>query len=322
MGLKGSGKTCYLTAMTQAMSSGLWLEGKVFQIIAPNLGQIQPLQNAYNGMINDGVWPPSTDSISQYDFDSTLNLKPVMSFSLIDYPGGQMTAEELSEKFSECDAVIILIDAERLKNGLAANDAQKINTIYNKLVRDREVIPPTIVVVSKSDLLANEHEANKIDNNLFTTFKVLFGQGSNIISGITHVKLGEKLSNQGSKIFGTLDLRPEAGNLAIPILFTYYAQLFFDRQQADDEVDQNRTDVSKRNSNLRAIQNKNFLGRMLNKLNGKESDAENALSIAVRKLNLSEKQQKKLCETINSIEPVLFENSKIYYDGNLLNPKK
>ena len=328
IGLKGSGKTCFMSAMTISMSRGLKMNnGRVFTITADDPAQIAPLMNAYEGMINNRRWPDSDDQIHHYDFNSSIALLPIMSFSLTDYPGGWLTDEvliqEVTDEFEDSDAVVLLVDAERLKKGVCDVDTVKLNALFNKLAMDYVQkgvsFPPTMVVVSKSDLLDNEQEIQSVDEYLKQSFASIFGAETKILSGITHVKLGKNLKNDNKQILGDLDLRPEAGNLAIPILFAYYATTFTERKKLEDKMILAGKTIEEKKAILADIQNSNFIKRILSKVKGEVSNANDAIEDSTRELKIDEEAKARLCEVIETIEPTLLQNAEIYYDGELIN---
>lgn len=52
-GLSRSGKSCFIYAMSQALSQGIELaDGEIMNVITPDPRQMLRLYNAYDGMIN------------------------------------------------------------------------------------------------------------------------------------------------------------------------------------------------------------------------------------------------------------------------------
>lgn len=69
-GLSRSGKSCFIYAMSQALSQGIELaDGEIMNVITPDPRQMLRLYNAYDGMIN-GSWPKGTDKSFVYNLKS------------------------------------------------------------------------------------------------------------------------------------------------------------------------------------------------------------------------------------------------------------
>ena len=66
-GVSGSGKTCYLYAMSQVLSGGAVQDGFKLSIIANDPIQERQLNEGYLKMAG-GEWPESTSVTTEYDF--------------------------------------------------------------------------------------------------------------------------------------------------------------------------------------------------------------------------------------------------------------
>lgn len=326
IGLKGSGKTCFTTAMSMAMSSGIKLEdGSVFNLSFANLQQMAPLMNAYLGMTNDRRWPEASDVKNQYDFNSCLSLRRVLPFTLLDYPGGWLTdpehMNEMFEEFNECGAIIVLIGADMLIELMNGNVRtypyfsmlrQFTQNVIEKFDQNGLVFPPTIIAITKSDEFEDEGKIGNAYEFLKEQFAAIFAVGTNIVSGLTHIKLGNNLRNNEAYIEGDLILKPDFGNLSIPILFSFYATALTNRDNVAGEGQRARY-------NLIRAQNQNMFERLRDRLAGnRRTDTLQKLRDTVQG---TDEQYSNLCKLIESIEPTLLNGAELYYDGNRINKK-
>lgn len=333
IGLRGSGKTCFTTAMTMAMSSGIKLnDGSVFNLSFANLQQMAPLMNAYMGMTNDRNWPVADSEKHYYDLDSSLSLKRVLSFTLLDYPGGWLTdsehMDEMLEEFNECASVIVLVGADMLRQFIHGNAGmypyfsmlrQFTQNVISKFDKQGSVFPPTIIAITKSDEFANEEEINQAYSFLKDQFAAVFSVGTNIVSGLTHIQLGNNLKNNGSKIEGDLILKPNFGNLSIPILFSLYASVYTNRENVLVKKGDKSIALSKAQGDLVKAQNENFFIRIRDRISGKRRSLEDRVKELSHNVQGSNEQLSNLSKVIDSIEPTVINGAELYYNGVLIN---
>lgn len=333
IGLRGSGKTCFTTAMTMAMNSGIKLDdGSVFNLSFADLQQMAPLMNAYMGMTNDRNWPPSSEEKISYDFNSSLSLRRVLSFTLLDYPGGYLTdpnhMDEMLHEFNECSSVIVLIGADMLRQFLHENLGlypyfsmlqQFTQNVISEFDKEGSVFPPTIIAITKSDEFANEDEIKEAYSYLKDKFASIFGVGTNMVSGITHIQLGNNLKNNGSKIEGDLILKPSFGNLSIPILFSLYASAYTNRETTIIRRDNKIRDLSNAQKGLMKAQNENIFVRIRDRITGKRRSLEETVETLSRNVQGSNEQLSNLSKVIHSIESTLINGAELYYNGERIN---
>ena len=98
-GLSRSGKSCFIYAMSQALSQGIELaDGEIMNVITPDPRQMLRLYNAYDGMIN-GSWPKGTDKSFVYNFNVLKSLALLTTIDVEDYRGGLL--QDLDEDAQE-----------------------------------------------------------------------------------------------------------------------------------------------------------------------------------------------------------------------------
>lgn len=333
IGLKGSGKTCFTTAMTMAMSSGIKLEdGSVFNLSFANLQQMAPLMNAYMGMTENRRWPDASDNKNSYDFNSSLSLRRVLPFTLLDYPGGWLTdpehMDEMFEEFNECGAIIVLVGADMLRQFINGNTVmypyfsmlrQFTQNVIEKFDQNGSVFPPTIIAITKSDEFEDEGEIGKAYEFLREQFAAIFAVGTNIVSGLTHIKLGNHLKNNETKIEGDLILKPEFGNLSIPILFSFYATTLTNRKDIAGIGKNTGEQLREAQKALIEAQGKNMFVRLRDRLNGNRKRMEDTVQILKGTVQGTNEQLSNLSKVIDSIEPTMLRGAELYFNGSRIN---
>ncbi len=170
LGASGAGKTVFLASMFKSLSTqgeyGFYLEAEDFE-------SQKLLNNIYINMIT-GKWPPTTrrSEISEWKFtccikNPALDNFPICQFIYFDYAGGRLTEMDeedsnLQEKIVQADAILGLLDGQKIQALMSNNNEQKIDDFLNK------DLPPIIkwmsycqapiqFVISKWDLLENDN---------------------------------------------------------------------------------------------------------------------------------------------------------------------
>lgn len=329
IGLKGSGKTCFTTAMTMAMNRGIVLnDGSVYNLSFANLQQMTPLMNAYMGMTNNRDWPSADFEKHSYDFNSSLSLKHVFPFTLLDYPGGWLVdpdhMDEMLEEFNECSAIIVLVGADMLRQLFNGNSSmlqyftmlqQFTQNVIGKFNNNGSIFPPTIIAITKSDEFINDDEIAKAYQFLKDQFAAIYGAGTNIVSGLTHIQLGNNLRNDNSKIGGELIIRPDFGNLSIPVLFSLYASVFTNRENVKLSKSNQDIALGKAQQEKIKIQNENVFKRIWDRISGKPQSLSHTIQTISNNVKGSKEQIENLSKVINSIEPTLLNGAELYFNG-------
>lgn len=261
-GLSGSGKTCFIYAMSQVLGDkGVRSNDMTFTLKANDIMQQVFLNNGYMTLL-DEKWPQPTNAPIVYDYCLRLQyqgriMEILPNLIVQDYRGGILdfgTDKDVAEykkmikSFSESVAIVYVVDGNTLLAALEPNNRdvvhnhrnidikesiyakQQMSIVENLFVdfkRTHKNVPPVLVAISKDDVLtAKELEAGK--TMIKEIMPSIFGHGSNSISAITHFSLGVDLEKglQSER----LRLNTER-NLHIPVLFGAYAEFC---QQYDD----------------------------------------------------------------------------------------
>lgn len=236
-GLSGSGKSCFIFAMSQALSQGLpFRNGELLTVITPDPRQMLRLYKAYEKMVN-GIWPDGNVESVNYNFHIRKALNLLMSLDITDFRGGLLDSmdeddteeqEKLFKSYVGSSVLLFFIGADKVKAAMSGDfgarfNIQYLNTLYNGYLGQSADAPktPVMVVLTKSDILNNSEIPQAIDF-LKSQMAMMFSKGTQITAGITAVTLGKNLSNEGGELEGELNIKPTAGNLNIPILFSLF----------------------------------------------------------------------------------------------------
>lgn len=274
-GVSGSGKTCFLYAMSQVLQCGA-SQGNDFRlsIIANDIQQQMALNNGYAEMALNGKWPEGSNTTTPYDlrvrvqYDDKFS-EIIPNLTLLDYAGGVWTnnslhanedRNNLMNEFAESSAVLFIVDGITLLQAMDQNDLhpshrnvatiqeiviarQQISFVENLFMcfknKYSQVIPPVMIVVTKSDVFADVSELEKGKKLVKQYLPSIFAQGSEIEAGITTVSLGTGLGvGEDNRIVGQLSLNTQH-NIHLPIVFGLYAYLSetYDNSPTDEQIE-------------------------------------------------------------------------------------
>ena len=258
LGVSRSGKTCYVSAMSQVLQACKLGNGCQMSLKANDITQQLELNNNFMMMVTEHEWPQGTDVTTSYDFrihfqcaDASLQLP---SLTMDDYRGGMLTgmgpedAEDRSDfinSLSDTAVIIFLIDGTTILNAMdeldkdashrgtteaseklvAINEISIMENILYQRIKHKENIPPVLIVVTKSDVFATKEELNNGMDLVKTLLFTLFSYGNKLFVGLTSVSLGLGLDkDDNNRIIGQLDISTQ-NNIHLPMLFAFYAYL-------------------------------------------------------------------------------------------------
>ena len=272
-GVSGSGKTCYIHAMSQVFNNGVTMDGTSISVIANNMEQQDLLNKGFLRMVR-GQWPQSSKNTTPFDFAVRVQSEEwgqdiISSLIFLDYRGGvweivEDNEDEERKRKKECEdllrqlcdndnaeekeyttSILFMIDGNTLLNAMDMLDKDPEHRNYIPLEDQVEAqqqisfmenifrafkrqqgnrVPPILVVITKADVFASEDELGKAKLYIKKKLPSLFAKGSNVWAGITHVALGQGLTNVNNQLSGQLDITTNH-NIHIPIIFSLYAYL-------------------------------------------------------------------------------------------------
>ena len=202
IGFTASGKTTYALGMYNKMSLGVGS----FSLREKNEDQDYYLSTLWDNIL-DGEWPHPSDNKSVYNFTLCHNFHPVIGFDWLDYPGAVVVdpshecREDFRKQLSEASCLLVLINGESFAYDgspkkmirIQATDPQEYkHIVHRNLERNKDlkaisaltslgmdgvVLPPTAIVVTKSDLIEDQW-VSYVSEIIKDNFAPIFGKGS------------------------------------------------------------------------------------------------------------------------------------------------
>lgn len=326
-GLSGAGKSCYIYAMTKAMSRGIRFDnGKVLTVVNPDFTQVNYLNAKFREMVN-GKWPAGTSETTNFMYDCSLALKMLAEVSIQDYRGGMFNglakedreeADDLFRSFKDSAALAFFIGADKIANAidgdfLAYDDLSLMQSLYGYYRKNNpNDVTPVLIVITKSDMVSPE-KLEDCKSFIKKEFQAIFSADTGLTAGLTAVTLGKDLGcGEHGELTGQLRIGPTEGNLHVPILFTLFS-LF--SKKLGEELEKNSSYkqlLAKNQIQLEVEKKKGFFARLFN---GKEQQVRNAIFSNQTSLDNSMKQLALINESLDLIKSKLNNGVEIYING-------
>lgn len=272
VGLRGSGKTCYIYAMSKTMMRGI--NSISINPIDDNL--YNQLREGWRRIKTERKWPENSDRVTKCEFTCFVQLRPVMDFCWDDYKGGSLTGfdtisakerDEFYKSLSIADGIIFCVPADTIIEALEGDDdAQDDINMLNRFIlqyaskNSLKGIPIT-VAITKSDLLDKE-ELSIAFQVVKKTLNNLFAKGTNVSALLVPISLGSNLKGlPGGEITGTINMDPKAGNIHLPVLFNLYFMLLEQIGEFSNNLKYLRSQLSNVNSSINMGTNMSALKR-------------------------------------------------------------
>lgn len=326
-GLSGSGKSCFIFAMSQALSQGIqFSDGELMTVITPDPRQMLKLYKAYEKMVN-GYWPQGTDISVTYNFNVRKALELMMSVDITDFRGGLLDSIEeddeeeqkkLFDSYNESSTLLFFFGADKVKaamNGdmLARFNFQHFNALYENYLTTSSngKDTPVMVVLSKADMLTDDEKVQAF-KFIKDQMRQLFGKGTNRTVGLTAVSLGKNLTNDGGELEGELDIRATSGNLSIPILFSLFHLMA-------NRIEQTVGRISNSESALRS--SKNALSKELSRnafirfFNNNETSIRSQINNHSTVIGKEKELLNRMNSSMAAIKSYLLSGAEIYING-------
>ena len=302
LGVSRSGKTCYISAMSQIVKNCKLNGAQRISIKENDTTNQLELDNNFMTMVTEMRWPKNTDITTAYNFRMQYSdgnsLVYIDSLRMDDYRGGVLTAlgpqadkdrKNFLNSMSDTAVILFLIDGTTILNAMddldkapihrgSATAAEKLaarneisimeNILYNHINQGntKKELPPLMLVVTKSDVFESDEEYKNGVAMVMELLSSLFVIGNNTFVAITKVSLGTNLEKDiNGGIMGSLDISTKH-NIHIPMLFALYAYLDATYEQYDAAK---KNDVDKMMRTLRA----EFANKVKFFSNGKEAYA-------------------------------------------------
>lgn len=326
-GLSGSGKSCYIFAMSQALSQGVpFNDGELLTVITPDPRQMLRLYKAFEKMMN-GKWPDGNVESVKYNFNVRKALNLLMELDITDFRGGLLDSTEeddeeeqkkLFESYRNSSVLLFFIGADKTKAAMQGDpearfNIQYLNTLYEGYLglSEESRKTPVMVVLTKSDMLSNVEKESAIDF-LKNQMRGMFGAGTGITAGITAVTLGSNLTNEGGELEGELNINPTAGNLNIPILFSLFHVM---AQKIEKTIGVINDTESALNASKRDLSHELSRSTIARFFVNNEASIRNRINSHTSEIGQNRDLLLKLNATMSGIKSYLLNGAELYING-------
>lgn len=330
-GLSGSGKSCFIFAMSQALSQGIELSnGELMTVITPDPRQMVRLYKAYEKMTN-GFWPAGNTQSMTYNFNVRKALEKLLDIEITDYRGGLLDSDdddeqeeqaELYQTLNESNTLLFFFGADTIKKAMngdihARFNFQYFNTLYDNYLGSSPKArkTPVLLVITKADLMTSD-ELKQAKTFVKEQMMQFFGRGTNLTVGITAVSLGKNLTNYKGELEGDLDIRATAGNLSIPVLFALYNLMAEKIENTIGCIASAQDNLSSAN---RALGNELTRSALARFFDNNEKNIRSKIASSTNTLAAKKDQLMKLENSMAAIKSYLLSGADIYINGESVN---
>lgn len=317
LGVSTSGKTCFIYAMYDFMQKVQ--NGFTFITNDPDVDM--DLNEGWESIAFDGIWPPGTEQTSFYDFTVLFKSRPIMEFSWCDYRGGatterssQQDVEELHKRIYDSECLIICIGADTIK-AILDNDNRKgrelvrLNHFISRFAATKQRRVPVIFTLTKADLYTTQDQKQLL-GVIREYFSALYEQGSGWLFAIVPVTLGqfEESSIGDNSIRGKVAPK----NIHIPVMFFLHSILKERIRDIQDKLAGISSDKNKYRQEIKHNQGRSWWDKLWN------GDNTPKLNTQIRNLN---DEEKNISSQLESLEQAfsnmkdMFDVCKIFYEG-------
>lgn len=257
LGMSGSGKTCYLLGMYMIMVAGL--EGFSFTTDSDTDVNIKKrYKRMKDTSLGQDRFPTRTNQAEVFEFTLEHAFSPIMSFNWIDYFGGaleEQTSGNIEEynkleqyiKNSSClficvDGALLQVDGDNEERIEAIQEecSSTINPFLSRYRKNNDFLPPTAIVITKSDLCSDLSDSDFIEI-IEKSFSPLFVDGNgdfNRFVSVIPVSIGKNISENNYQ--GKLDPK----RLELPIFMGVWFALISHAEEIKREI--NEREANKR----------------------------------------------------------------------------
>lgn len=317
LGVSQSGKTCFIYAMYDFMQK----VQKGFTFITNDEDVDMDLNEGWEGIAFDGIWPNGTQQTSNYDFTVMFKSRPILEFSWCDYRGGAITdrstqqdVDELHKRIYDSQCLIICIGADTIKS-ILSNDARKglelrrLNSLISRYAAKMQRRIPIIFALTKADLYTGDDQ-RKLLCIIREYFSALYEHGAGWLFAVVPVTLGQfDDSCTGQEIRGTVAPK----NIHIPVMFFLHSILKEKICAIQNKLKGISADRNKYRQEVITNQGRSWWDKMWN------GDNTQTLNSRISSLNNEEinisSQLAELEQAFASMKD-MFSVCKIFYEGN------
>ncbi len=235
IGPSGTGKSCYLYATYFRMLEGIG----GFNFNCKDYNQGLDLQDAWDMMLDDGVWPAGTAESTAFDFTCFYRGSSIGDFEWLDYRGGLLKQREEKDNdvaqflqhVQNSDAILVCLPADLVLSSRSGENkkqcaqwrsmATRLQALVGKAT-DGNPNAALIFLITKSDWCKSADDGKYCVKTVKECFKKYFyGTPEHVMIAATRLgKFEGEFDDfqQGAEIVGDVDPH----NIHLPILFPFY----------------------------------------------------------------------------------------------------
>lgn len=307
LGIKGSGKTCFLLGMYYEMSAGV--NGYTMTTVEDQYDiELRRKWKKINETQGPSRFPTGTDRNEDYQFNLEYAHKKINSFHWMDYKGGIMETrgmegeeegeyDELSKRIKESDCLCIFVDGklfckeseQDIVRNVRDNCSSMINHFISNYQEENGHLPPVAIVVTKYDLCKDFVTEVQQQNVIKKAFPSLFTSERNSKVTIIPVSIGMHIEDQ--EYGGSL----EPINIYKPLFFGIYEPLLEEWKKSQNKQKSLQKQLADKEAEYDVLKKK-----LLYKRKKKELGVEVAhLKDEVRKASKREAKYKKYVDRVH-----------------------
>ena len=318
LGTSNSGKTCFIYAMYDFMQKVR--NGFTFITNDPDVDM--DLNEGWESIAFDGVWPNGTDRTRFYDFTVMFKSRPIMEFSWCDYRGGaimdrstEQDVEELHNRIFDSECLIVCVGADTIKAILSGDnrkgrDLVRLNNLIVRYAAKSQRRIPIIFALTKADLYTVQDQ-NQLLGVIKSYFSALYEEGAGWLFAVVPVTLGQFESSSGNEIRGIVAPK----NVHIPVMFFLHSIVKERIRDIQSKLNGMSSDKYKYRQEVKYNQGRTWWDKLWN---GDNTDSLND------KISSLSEEEKNMSSQLEDLEQVfgsmkdMFKVCRIFYEGKLM----
>lgn len=321
LGTSNSGKTCFIYAMYDFMQKVR--NGFTFITNDPDVDM--DINEGWESIAFDGVWPNGTDRTRFYDFTVMFKSRPIMEFSWCDYRGGAImdrTTQEnaqdvidLQDRINDSSCLIVCIGADTIKSILSGDNRQgrvlrRLNNLIVRYAANNKRRIPIMFAMTKADLYTPQDQKQLL-GVINSYFSALCEEGAGWLFAVVPVTLGQFESSNGSEIRGVVAPK----NIHIPVMFFLHSIIKERIRAIKSKLNGMSFDKHKYRQEVKYNQGRTWWDKLWN---GDNTDSLND------KISSLSDEEKNMSLQLEDLEQVfgsmkdMFKVCKIFYEGRLM----
>lgn len=188
LGNTQSGKTTYMSSAYSFLQKPVY----GFSVKSKDKHVHKWFLRLYDNIRSENIYPSPTDKKSSYEFNLYYHGTPILPFEWKDFKGGIIDTSgndinDLVDDIKKSDAIMMFFEGDALlKNERSRTRLRRVCNLINHNLSDIDDLFFITIVITKYDLLLNEHEFNQVISPLNAFIKAA-EENENIIVHVVPV---------------------------------------------------------------------------------------------------------------------------------------